>query len=95
MLSREKQEKSKNNSPVAKCGAARDKKDMQETLISAARRVVRFFNIDQAHGGLVSVDTLQAVHTLDVMVTRESARVDNSEQIVTPMREQTVIHHSV
>lgn len=45
---------------------------MDETLISAARRVVRFFNIDQAHGGLVSVDTLQAVHTLDVMVSRAS-----------------------
>ena len=38
----------------------------EETLLTAARRVVRFFNIDQAHGGLVSVETLRAIETLDV-----------------------------
>jgi hypothetical protein len=47
----------------------------EETLLTAARRVVRFFNIDQQHGGLVSIDTLRAVETLDVQVSREAERL--------------------
>ncbi|GGC90703.1 hypothetical protein [Chelatococcus reniformis] len=46
----------------------------EETLLSAARRVVRFFSIDEAHGGLTSVETLQAVETLDKQVRIEAAR---------------------
>jgi hypothetical protein len=40
----------------------------EETLLTAARRVVRFFNIDEAHGGLMSTETVQAVQTLDKQV---------------------------
>ena len=48
-----------------------------ETLLSAARRVVRFFNIDMNRdGGLVSIDTQQAVETLDMQVSREQQRLD-------------------
>ncbi len=47
-----------------------------ETLLSAARRVVRFFNIDMSHGGLTSVETQQAIETLDIQVSREQTRLD-------------------
>ena len=46
----------------------------EETLLSAARRVVRFFNIDMNKGGLITVDTQQAVETLDGEVRKEAAR---------------------
>ena len=46
----------------------------EETLLSAARRVVRFFNIDMNNGGLITVDTQQAVETLDGEVRKEAAR---------------------
>jgi len=39
-----------------------------ETLFTAARRVVRFFNIDMNKGGLITVDTMHAVDTLDKML---------------------------
>jgi hypothetical protein len=46
----------------------------EETLLTAARRVAKFFRIGQAHGGLVSIETIQAVETLDIQVAREAAR---------------------
>ena len=46
----------------------------EETLLTAARRVVRFFNIDQQHGGLVSIETIHAVNTLDIQVVRTTKR---------------------
>jgi hypothetical protein len=46
----------------------------EETLLTAARRVVRFMNIDMNAGGLVTVDTQAAVETLDAQVRREAAR---------------------
>lgn len=46
----------------------------EETLLTAARRVARFFRIDQAHGGLVIIETIQAVETLDIQVSRETKR---------------------
>lgn len=45
----------------------------EETLLTAARRVVRFFNIDMEKGGLVTEDTQQAISTLDKMVRRVDA----------------------
>jgi hypothetical protein len=46
----------------------------EETLLSAARRVVRNFNIDMNHGGLVSTQTQAAIDTLDNQVRKEAAR---------------------
>ncbi len=46
----------------------------EETLLSAARRVVRFFNIDMNGGGLIAVPTQEAVETLDKMVRLEVER---------------------
>lgn len=46
----------------------------EETLLSAARRVVRFFNIDMNKGGIITVETQQAVETLNKMVHKEAAR---------------------
>lgn len=44
----------------------------EETLLTAARRVVRFFNIDNTiGGGLISIETSQAVEALDKQVQLE------------------------
>lgn len=51
----------------------------EETLLSAARRVVRFFNIDMNKGGLITVDTQQAVETLDGEVRKEVARKNQQD----------------
>lgn len=56
-----------------------------ETLLSAARRVVRFFNIDMSHGGLVSVETQQAIEVLDIQVSQEAERKRRVEsEVVAP-----------
>lgn len=47
----------------------------EETLLSAARRVVRFMNIDQnMHGGLIAVETQHAIETLDAQVRKTDER---------------------
>jgi hypothetical protein len=46
----------------------------EETLLTAARRVVRNFNIVMSHGGLVDVEMQQTMDTLDKMVRKETAR---------------------
>lgn len=48
----------------------------EETLFTAARRAIRMFNIDQHHGGLVSVETLAAMQTLEIEVERERLRAE-------------------
>lgn len=64
----------------------------EETLLTAARRVVRFYNIDQQHGGLPSMDTQLAVDTLDKMVRaadsmlRRVDETDAAKRRVTPDR---------
>lgn len=45
-----------------------------ETLLTASRRVVRFFNIDMQHGGLVSNETQRAIETLHIQVERAAKR---------------------
>lgn len=46
----------------------------EETLLSAARRVLRFWRIDEAHGGLTSRDTQIAMDTLTLQIEKETAR---------------------
>lgn len=47
----------------------------EETLLTAARRVVRYFNIDNTiGGGLISIETTQAVEALDKQVQLETAK---------------------
>lgn len=47
----------------------------EETLLTAARRLVRFLMIDnQSGGGLISIETTQAGETLDKMVRLEDAK---------------------
>lgn len=46
----------------------------EETLLSAARRVVRFFRIDEAKGGLTTTATLIAMDTLALQIEQETAR---------------------
>lgn len=51
----------------------------EETLLSAARRLVRFIDIDEAsHGGLISRATLPAVETLRIQVQRETLRLERA-----------------
>lgn len=47
---------------------------MEETLLSAARRVVRFFSIDMNKGGLITDETQAAIDLLDKMVRLETER---------------------
>jgi hypothetical protein len=57
----------------------------EETLHTAARRVVRFFRIDETKGGgLISIETIQAVATLDMEVQRENARIKSAALSPTP-----------
>jgi len=47
----------------------------EETLLSAARRVVRFINIDNDNGGgLLSIETTSAALTLDKMIKLEEKK---------------------
>jgi hypothetical protein len=46
----------------------------EETLLTAARRAVRNFNIVMSHGGLVDVEMQQTMDALDKMVRKETAR---------------------
>jgi hypothetical protein len=55
----------------------------EETLLSAARRVLRYFRIDEAHGGLTSPDTLIAMDTLALQVEKESER-QSAQAVASP-----------
>lgn len=47
----------------------------EETLVTAARRLVRFVRVDtNTHGGLLSLDTIQAAEVLDMQLTLEAKR---------------------
>lgn len=53
---------------------------MEDNLLHSARRVVRFFRIDdERHGGLITRDTIHAVNTLAKMIEREEKRIKDSE----------------
>lgn len=54
----------------------------EETLLTAARRVVRFFNIDNTRGGgLISIETTTAVETLDKIVQEETVKQLEAEKL--------------
>lgn len=53
---------------------------MEESLLTAARRVVRFFNIDAMHGGLISEQTQIAIDTLDRQVRIETEKQRRAEE---------------
>lgn len=47
----------------------------EETLHSAARRVMRNLRIDETKGGgVISIDTLHSMATLDIQIEKENAR---------------------
>ncbi len=53
----------------------------EETLETAAYRVVRFIRVDDArHGGLLSLDTIKAVETLDYQLQTARARQKREEK---------------
>lgn len=56
---------------------------MDETLLTAARRAVRNFNIDMNKGGIITEATEHALQTLDLMVSRELSR-ELAQQTGTP-----------
>lgn len=53
---------------------------MEETLHSAARRVVRNFNIVMQHGGLVDADFELSMLTLSKQVEKENERLKKVKQ---------------
>lgn len=52
---------------------------MQETLFTAARRALRYFNIVMSHGGLVDRDFEQAMSTLQRMVEKQQKEEKKNE----------------
>jgi len=55
----------------------------EETLFTAARRLIRNLNVDFA-SGLISQETEAAAHTLQIMIEREQrrqAKVENAESL--------------
>jgi hypothetical protein len=55
----------------------------EETLETAARRVIRFVRSDDhAHGGLLSKDTIMAVETLDRQLSMHLARQKAAEAAI-------------
>jgi hypothetical protein len=65
----------------------------QETLLTAARRLVRFLSIDMNKGGLVSEETEKAITTLDKMVHRWTQGLEVEcpgckRKLVVPMEER-------
>jgi hypothetical protein len=54
---------------------------MQETLLTAARRAVRFFNIDMNKGGIITPETQHAVETLDRMVHRAAEAEKRAQKL--------------
>lgn len=50
-----------------------------ETLLSAARRAVRFFLIDMARGGLITPETEWAMQILDRQVKAEAGAQSSEE----------------
>ena len=50
----------------------------EETLLTASRRVVRFFNIDEAHGGFTTTETVHAVETLRRQIEFATRRNESS-----------------
>lgn len=57
----------------------------EETLLTASRRLVRFMRIDEAHGGLVTEDTIKARETLDRMVEKYS-KIKDIDQIMEDLK---------
>lgn len=51
----------------------------EETLLTAARRACRFYNIDMNKGGIITVETEQAMATLAKMVEKETNKPIESE----------------
>jgi hypothetical protein len=51
----------------------------EETLLTASRRVVRFFKIDEAHGGFTTPETVHAVDTLRRQIELAAKREVNAE----------------
>lgn len=52
----------------------------EETLLTASRRVVRFFRIDMEKGGFVTEQTEWAIEQLDRMVYIEGKKNDAGRQ---------------
>lgn len=57
---------------------------MDETLFTAARRAVKFFNIDMNNGGLMTTDTEKAMHTLNLQVELTMVRLKRHGYSVEP-----------
>jgi hypothetical protein len=65
----------------------------QETLLTAARRLVRFLNIDLQRGGLITEETEKAITTLDKQVHRWTSGLEVEcpgckRKLVVPMEER-------
>jgi hypothetical protein len=58
----------------------------QETLETAARRVIRFCRIDEERGGLITEPTLLALTTLDKMLRSRMQEIDHGQVYVVDVK---------
>ncbi len=54
---------------------------MDETIFTAARRVIVSIQIDDNHGGLLSLDTIKAVQRLEVQLEKEKIRERSTRSV--------------
>lgn len=54
---------------------------MEETVFTAARRLVRDLNIDLNKGGIVTEDTQRSLHTLEREIIKQQTKDEQSKFI--------------
>ena len=54
----------------------------EENLLTASRRMVRYFNIDICHGGIVMEETEQALGTLEAQIEKDTRKTSLREAAV-------------
>lgn len=54
----------------------------EETLLTASRRMVRFFNIDICHGGIILQPTEEALSTLEFQIEADQRKTTLREAAV-------------
>lgn len=52
---------------------------MEETLFTAARRLVRDLNIDLQKGGIVTTETQMSLHKLEVQIVKQQKRDEQAK----------------
>jgi hypothetical protein len=61
----------------------------EETLFTAARRLVRDLNIDLGKGGIVTTDTQMSLHKLEVQIVKQQKRDEQARFLEEERKEKS------